>query len=199
MDHCNQKAVQEQLTRLKDTYGNFPVEREDPPFEAPPELFDAYVEAAHSGRINSSYTWVRRTPDQFPPSEHSLTDDAKASNTRVLFIYNRADDHTWTIPGGGREPGEFLEEAAHRELGEETGIKASITGIRKVKHNIAVPADDVTEFDADAVHSICPIFNAEYEAGKLDIQLRELYGAAWFDRTPTNLHRLVADQSITAR
>lgn len=199
MTTSNQAAVQQEIASLQDAYGDAPVEREKPPFEAPPELFRRLKDAAKGGTINSSYLWVRRTPEQFPNPPSSLFDDTTTTNTRVLFIYNRADDHTWTIPGGGREPGESFEEAAHRELAEETGLRASITGLRKIQHKIAVPSEDGYSFDFDSVHALYPVFDAEYEGGKLDIQLQELYGAAWFDRTPRNLHGLIADQSISTR
>ena len=40
------------------------------------------------------------------------------------FVFCRHKDRTtWEIPGGHREPGESLEEAARRELMEETGAK----------------------------------------------------------------------------
>lgn len=198
MPASNRATVQREITSLQDTYGDVPVEREDPPFEASPALFRELVEAAKRGTINSSYLWVRRTPEQFPSPPSSPTGDAATTKTRVLFIYDRADDHTWTIPGGGREPGESFEEAAHRELAEETGIEASITGLRKIQHKIAVPGEDGAGFGFDAVHALYPVFDAEYEGGELDVQPQELYGAAWFDRTPRNLHDLIADQSIVS-
>lgn len=42
---------------------------------------------------------------------------------RVL-LQLRSDDETWGIPGGRLEPGETLEQAARRELEEETGLSA---------------------------------------------------------------------------
>jgi len=41
--------------------------------------------------------------------------------------------------GGGREPGDSLAEATHRELREETAIEATLTGLRKIRHNVTVP------------------------------------------------------------
>jgi 8-oxo-dGTP pyrophosphatase MutT (NUDIX family) len=41
-----------------------------------------------------------------------------------LLLQRRSDDGTWGLPGGYVEPGESVEEAAARELQEETGLVA---------------------------------------------------------------------------
>jgi 8-oxo-dGTP pyrophosphatase MutT (NUDIX family) len=51
---------------------------------------------------------------------------------RVLLMHARDPDdpghHWWELPGGGRDDGETLEQAAMREVAEETGIELDQLG-----------------------------------------------------------------------
>jgi len=51
---------------------------------------------------------------------------------RVLLIHARdpddLDHHWWELPGGGLDPGETIEQAAIREVAEETGIELDQLG-----------------------------------------------------------------------
>lgn len=40
-----------------------------------------------------------------------------------LLLLKRSDNHCWGLPGGAVEPGEQIEEAARREILEETGLE----------------------------------------------------------------------------
>lgn len=62
---------------------------------------------------------------------------------KQLLLQRRADGGLWGIPGGGMELGETLEEAARREVQEETGLlvgRLSLFGV----------------FSGSELHYICP-------------------------------------------
>lgn len=46
-----------------------------------------------------------------------------------LLMIQRADNGLWAIPGGGQEVGETSSQAAIREVKEETGVEAQVTGL----------------------------------------------------------------------
>jgi 8-oxo-dGTP pyrophosphatase MutT (NUDIX family) len=65
----------------------------------------------------------------------------KTSNNEFVFqrqSYDQLDvtSDDWMVPGGRLEGDESFEEAAIREVKEETGIKVKITGLYKIFHHI---------------------------------------------------------------
>ena len=64
-------------------------------------------------------------------SDSRLVFAVVAARYEAQWIFCRHKDrHTWEIPGGHREPGESIEEAARRELWEETGaLEAKIVPV----------------------------------------------------------------------
>jgi ADP-ribose pyrophosphatase len=57
-----------------------------------------------------------------------LLDPPDTADPRVLLIRqfrHAADDYIWEVPAGRLDPGESPEVCAHRELAEETGMRAA--------------------------------------------------------------------------
>ncbi|MFM8321138.1 MAG: NUDIX domain-containing protein [Chloroflexota bacterium] len=106
------------------------------------------------------------------------------SQGRVL-LQQRADTHTWGLPGGILEPGEGLLACARRELKEETGL--SIGELRLVglytgpRYNGAYPNGDLVQ-----QYTVC--FTGALVAGELAPDPEESLALAYF--TPEQLAHL---------
>ncbi|MGQ3231292.1 MAG: NUDIX domain-containing protein, partial [Blastomonas fulva] len=68
------------------------------------------------------------------------------NNDGKVFVGQRLDSSAdaWQMPQGGIDPGEEPEQAAYRELGEETGIAAHLVEViarSRDEHLYDLPAD----------------------------------------------------------
>lgn len=100
---------------------------------------------------------------------------------RKVLLEKRSDCSLWGLPGGGFDPGESVQEAASREVQEETGFGIRVTRLIGV---YSEPADRIVTFldNGDVVHRIDVIIEAEIVSGRLALS-HESEELRFFDRT----------------
>jgi len=105
--------------------------------------------------------------DPHAPSANSLVpsvtavvvDDAK----RILMVH-KTDNDLWALPGGGMDLGEYMADAAVREVKEETGLDVAIVGLV----GIYTDPNHVMAYDDGEVRQQCSIcFRAELLGGEI--------------------------------
>ncbi|HWI49878.1 MAG TPA: NUDIX hydrolase [Rummeliibacillus sp.] len=80
-------------------------------------------------------------------------------------------DGMWSLPAGFVNPGETIDQACHRELQEETGIKASMQGLLGIRTGVL--RNDIS--DNMAIFYL----TANTQEQQITVQLDELYEARW--------------------
>ena len=81
-------------------------------------------------------------------------------DNRIVLV-QRKDDNSWGLPGGLVDWGETIEEAAAREVTEETGLQ--VVAIRRLVGVYSAPDRD------PRLHSVCILVEAQVE-GAIAIQ-----------------------------
>ena len=95
---------------------------------------------------------------------------------RVLLA-RHLDSDAWATIGGAMDPGESPEQAALRELAEETGLRASIQGLVGVYGG---PGFEVTYEDGARSSYVVSLFAARLDGGEVVLQEDELAEHGWF-------------------
>ena len=101
-----------------------------------------------------------------------------------ILLQKRADTHCWGYPGGSVELDEVVEEAARRELLEETGLTAEnleLFGIFSGKdtHYIYPNGDEVSNVD---IVYLCKDYSGELKCQEDEVE--ELRFFSWEARPP---------------
>ena len=99
------------------------------------------------------------------------------NNQNEILIEHRADDGFCDFPGGGVDPNESVEEAALRELKEETGLTANRLEIFKVYSGV------ITHYiyaNGDEIYGVDTVFICRDFSGELKPQLEEVSSLKFF-------------------
>ena len=178
-DEVNREFVERRRDILGETYHDVTVHHETETVEA--GLFAELRDLSRGGYTGGSYAWVVRDPDDAATLTESMPDEIDEGR-RVLMILGRGGTE-WGLPGGGREDGETYEEAAVREVREETGVDCELTDCFLLVHRVTVSEGD----HDDRLHTLWTVFDADYAGGSIAIQPGELNGAAWFEEPPDRI------------
>jgi ADP-ribose pyrophosphatase YjhB (NUDIX family) len=89
---------------------------------------------------------------------------------RILLIKNSYNNRGWDLPGGGVHRGENLDQAAMREVFEETGIR--LKGVRKIGE-----FENREEYKRDLVN----VFVGATEQEEMATDYGEIETGQWFD------------------
>ena len=116
----------------------------------------------------------------FVPAVSTLVSDADG---RVLLVYE-TDPEAWSTPGGSVEVDERPEDAARREVFEETGLSVRLEGILTV---LGGPEFHAHYKNGDEVAYVATIYRGSVVSGESRPDGDEVTAAEWFavDELPT--------------
>ena len=103
-------------------------------------------------------------PDEVRPGTGAVIFDDEGN----VLLEKRADNGFWGLPGGGMNPGESVEEAAVREVLEETGLSVTVRRLVGIysdptRYSIVVYPGD------HAVQHVTALFECVRKSGELRI------------------------------
>ncbi|GIN74233.1 DNA mismatch repair protein MutT [Bacillus sp. J14TS2] len=98
------------------------------------------------------------------------------NDKKVLMVNNKGSG--WSLPGGAVEQGETLEQAAIREVEEETSLRIEVQDVIAVNEAF---------FEEKEHHALFVTFKAEIVGGKVSIQYKdEILEIKWVDVQTAN-------------
>ncbi|MBT2681200.1 NUDIX hydrolase [Bacillus sp. ISL-35] len=127
-------------------------------------------------------------PSAYHPPKHIMSVSGYITNKKgkVLLVRNFHRSDTMEMPGGQVEEVETLEEAIHREILEETGVKVSIIGITGIYQNVT---SGVT----------CIVFRGEHLSGEVRAAENETSEVIFAELTLENIDHYITRPQFKSR
>ncbi|QBP92884.1 NUDIX hydrolase [Bacillus mycoides] len=96
---------------------------------------------------------------------------------KILMVHN-VEQNVWSLPGGAVEKGETLEQALVREVKEEIGLTATLSGLVAINEKF---------FEEKGHHALFFTFRANVVTGELRAEDEgEISAIEWVDRKIAN-------------
>lgn len=105
---------------------------------------------------------------------------------KQVLLQLRSDNESWGLPGGTMELGESFEEAATREVYEETNLEMQnlkfITNFSGKDYHMVYP-------NGDQAYTVTVLFESEEYEGELSADIKETQNLKFFDidKLPQNI------------
>ncbi|MDT0710908.1 NUDIX hydrolase [Mammaliicoccus sciuri] len=105
---------------------------------------------------------------------------------KQVLLQLRSDNESWGLPGGTMELGESFEEAATREVYEETNLEIQnlkfITNFSGKDYHMVYP-------NGDQAYTVTALFESEEYEGELSADIKETQNLKFFDldKLPQNI------------
>jgi 8-oxo-dGTP diphosphatase len=102
----------------------------------------------------------------------------------LLAHWNEGVNAAWTLPGGGLEAGEDPEDAAVREVREETGLDVVLDGLLGIDSRVIPLARRLTAGATGPLHTLRIVYRAHVTGGTLTNEIDGTTDEArWFPLT----------------
>ncbi|MBT2636836.1 NUDIX hydrolase [Bacillus sp. ISL-39] len=151
------------------------------------EEYQSAMEELGEIQIEAEKDFLSSTASYHPP-KHILSVSGYITNKDgdVLLVRNFHRSDTMEMPGGQVEEGETLEEAIHREIFEETGIKVILNGITGIYQNVT---SGVT----------CVVIGGEYQSGETRTAEGETSEVFFTKITKENIEQIITREQFRNR
>lgn len=134
---------------------------------------------------------VTRMPDVVHVAASGIVLNGKGE----VLLEKRADNGRWGLPGGHVDVGESVEQAAIREILEETGIRV------RIKRLVGIYSDPrynvIGAYSDGLIHFVLVIFECEYLSGEIEVS-EESTEVAYFPARSLPAKTLLCDVQAIA-